>query len=143
MKTKKREASITPYQKKIEKPWGWEIIYTSDDNPFTGKILHLNAGARLSLQYHDEKEESLCLINGEAIITISDKDKKIHEVEMELHKGYFVSTGQIHRITAKTDADIIEASTPEKGNTVRLEDDLKRKTETEEMRQQKNRGWKK
>lgn len=141
--TDKKNHSITPYQKKVEKPWGYEIIYTSDNAPITGKILHVKAGSRLSLQYHDTKEEALCLISGEGNITLSDENGEIHEIPMELNKGYFVSTGQTHRITAKTDIDLIESSTPEKGNTIRLEDDAGRETETEEMRKMDNRGWKK
>ena len=133
MNKKIRKASLVPYQKKVDKPWGYEIIYTSDSDPITGK--------RLSLQYHDTKEESLCLIKGKAVITLSDSKNKIHEIPMELFKGYFIVKGQIHRISTKTNCDIIESSTPEKGNTYRLEDDANRKTETEAMRKKKNRGW--
>jgi len=143
MEIKKRRFSITPFQKKIDKPWGYEIIYTNEDSPVVGKILHLNGGARLSLQYHDAKEETLCLIKGEALITLSDKNEKRVEIPMELNKGYFVVINQVHRVTATTDADLIESSTPEKGNTVRLEDDAGRDTETEKMRNMKNRGWNK
>ena len=64
--------SIIPFQKRVDKPWGNEIIYTPDDAPAVGKILYVNAGKRLSLQYHDEKVETLCLIKGRAIMTLSD-----------------------------------------------------------------------
>ncbi|KKU80945.1 MAG: Cupin 2 conserved barrel domain protein [Candidatus Gottesmanbacteria bacterium GW2011_GWA1_47_8] len=138
-----KKFSLVPFVKRVEKPWGYEIIYTPDDAPATGKILHVNAGKRLSLQYHDVKRETLCLISGEAIITLSnDKDEQV-EVKMELHKGYHVVPGQVHRVTAVTDIDFIEASTPELGNTFRLQDDSNRATETEEIRKQENRGWKK
>ncbi|MFA7253210.1 MAG: hypothetical protein WC107_01505 [Patescibacteria group bacterium] len=52
----------TPFQTRVEKPWGFEIVYTPPEAPAVGKILHVNAGKRLSLQYHDEKIETLCLI---------------------------------------------------------------------------------
>lgn len=143
MKEKNKKFSIIPFQKKIEKPWGYEIIYTDPKSPVTGKILHLKPGSRLSLQYHDSKVETLCLLKGKAIIALSKTTKKIVELPMELCKGYFVNKGQIHRIAAITDIDIVESSTPEKGNTYRLEDDANRKTETEAMRKMKNRGWKK
>ena len=143
MKEKIKKFSIVPYQKKVEKPWGYEIIYTDPISPVTGKILHLKAGSRFSLQYHDSKVETLCLLKGKAVITLSATDKKIVELPMEVFKGYFINKGQIHRITAKTDIDIVESSTPEKGNTYRLEDDANRKTETEAMRKMKNRGWEK
>jgi len=131
--------SILPYQKIVRKPWGFEIIYTPDEAPAIGKIINVNAGQRLSLQYHDKKIETLCLIKGEATLTISDHDSKINEIGMELNKGYFMSPGQIHRVSAKTDITFIEASTPEIGNTYRLEDDTQRPTETEAMRE-KDRG---
>lgn len=143
MKIKTRKFSITPFQKKINKPWGYEIIYTSNDSPVVGKIIHLKAGSRLSLQYHDTKEETLCLIKGKALITLTDENEKQIEISMELNKGYFIVINQIHRVAAITDADLIESSTPEKGNTVRLEDDAGRDTETEEMRNMENRGWNK
>lgn len=133
--------STTPFQKRVEKPWGYEIIYTPDDAPATGKILHVNAGKRLSLQYHDVKRETLCLINGKGIITLSNEKDETIELPMELFEGYHVVPGQIHRVTAITDMDFIEASTPELGNTFRLQDDSNRPTETEDLRKQENRGW--
>ena len=87
------------------------------------------------------KRETLCLINGQGNITLSnDRDETI-EIPMELHKGYHVTPGQVHRVTAVTDMDFIEASTPELGNTYRLQDDSNRPTETEELRKTENRGW--
>lgn len=135
--------STTPYQERVEKPWGYELIYTPPTAPVTGKILHVKAGNRLSLQYHDEKIETLCLLDGEAIITLTNTEGEEVEIPMEINKGYFVQPGQIHRITAVTDMTFIESSTPETGNTFRLQDDANRPDETEELRHQKNRGWKK
>jgi len=132
----------SPFQKKVEKPWGYEIIYTLPDAPATGKIIHVNAGKRLSLQYHDVKRETLCLLNGEAIITLTNENGEEADSKMELYKGYYVVPGQIHRVSAVTDIDFIEASTPELGNTFRLQDDAGRSTETENMRKSENRGWK-
>jgi len=126
--------SIIPNQKRVEKPWGYEIIYTPDSAPANGKILHVNSGKRLSLQYHDKKIETLCLIKGQAKITISNQKGEVIEIPMELFKGYFIVPGQIHRVTAVTDIDFIEAATPEIGNTFRLQDDTNRTTETEEVR---------
>lgn len=133
--------SIVPFVTRVEKPWGYEIIYTKPEALATGKILHVNAGRRLSLQYHDVKVETLCLIKGEGMITLSNENDEVVEIPMEPLKGYFVTPGQVHRIRAITDMEFIEASTPETGNTFRLEDDAKRPTETEEMRKQKDRGW--
>jgi len=125
---------MEPYQIKIEKPWGYELILTPPDSPVTGKILHLNAGDRFSYQYHDQKEEALVLIFGQAKLIFEDESGKLQEVEMELQKGYFIKPYVKHRCQAISDCDIMEASTPETGNTVRLEDDYARGTETEEER---------
>ncbi len=131
----------TPFQKRVEKPWGHEIIWTPDDAPATGKLLHILAGKRISLQYHDAKRETLYLASGQAIITLSNEHDTTVEIPMESNKGYHVMPGQVHRITAVTDSDVYESSTPEKGNTVRIQDDAGRSTETEEMRKLENRGW--
>lgn len=138
-----KKFSITPFQTRVEKPWGYEIIYTPEKAPATGKILHLTAGKRLSLQYHDVKEETLCLLKGKALITLTNNEDHEVEVDMEPLKGYHIVPGQVHRVTAVTDIDVFEASTPELGNTVRLEDDSGRATETEAMRKKPNRGWNK
>lgn len=130
----KSKFSVEPFQMRVEKPWGFEIIYTPPNAPAVGKILHVKEGKRLSLQYHDEKIETLCCISGRGLITLTDSDGSQKDVEMELNKGYFVTPGQIHRVTAITDMDFIESSTPESGNTYRLQDDTNRDTETEEMR---------
>ena len=121
------------YQLKVEKPWGYELILTPPESPVTGKILHINANCRLSYQYHDQKEESLTLINGEALL-IGEENGQLTEIQMELNKGYFIKPMQKHRLKGMTDCEVMEVSTPETGNTVRLEDDYKRDTETEEDR---------
>jgi len=124
------------YAVKIIKPWGYEIIFTPPDSLVTGKILHLKQGARFSYQYHEKKQETLCLLNGQAKIILNDE-----ETEMESQKGYFIKPMVKHRCQAVTDCDILETSTKEEGTTVRLEDDYQRPDETEELRKQPNRGW--
>lgn len=124
------------FQQKIIKPWGYELIFTPPDSPVTGKIEHVKAGARCSYQYHDKKRETLCLIKGKAKIIIEGK-----EVEMKLKKGYYLKPLVKHRFIGITDCDIVESSTKEEGNTIRLEDDYSRPTETEIIRKQPNRGW--
>lgn len=124
------------FSQKIEKPWGYELILTPPDCPVTGKILHVNKGARLSYQYHDKKQETLALIKGRAKIILDDQEE-----EMESKKGYFIKPLKKHRVQGITDCDIMEVSTKEEGTTVRLEDDYQRPDETEELRKQPNRGW--
>lgn len=123
-----------PFEKKIPKPWGYEIVLTPPNLPYAAKIIHVNQGHRLSLQAHDEKQETLTLISGEAKLLIDGQDGKINKIKMELRKGYTVQIGQRHRAAAISDCEILEASTTEKGTTYRLEDDYKRRDETEEIR---------
>lgn len=130
------------YVKKIEKPWGYEIIFTQGDLPYTGKILHINAGKRLSLQYHDQKLETQFLISGRCLRISDNQNGDLIDIEMEKFKGYTINIGQRHRLQAIEDCDVFEVSTPEIGNTYRLDDDYKRSTETEEIRKQPGRGWK-
>jgi mannose-6-phosphate isomerase len=141
MNNKQSYFSILPYQKKVEKPWGFEILFTPEKAQAVGKLLHIKAGCRLSFQYHDEKEETGVLISGQAHLLIEDQNGQMQEVDMEPKKGYFITPFQKHRYIAVTDCDIFESSTKESGNTFRLEDDYKRDTETEEVRKDPNRGW--
>ena len=130
-----------PYIKRVEKPWGYELIFTTDDLPYTGKIMHMNAGTRQSLQVHDKKKETYYLASGRAGVIIENTKGEMVEIEFEEGKGYTTMVGQKHRIYAITDCDVFEASTPESGTTYRLEDDYKRPDETEELRKDPNRGW--
>jgi len=131
-----------PFVKKVEKPWGYELIFTTDDLPYTGKLMHLKAGTRQSLQIHDQKIETYYLGSGQGGVLIENEKGEMERIEFEKNKGYTTKINQKHRIFAITDCDILEFSTPEKGNTYRLEDDYSRPTETEEMRKEPNRGWK-
>lgn len=128
-----------PYIKKIEKPWGYELHWVTADKPYMGKLLHINAGVRLSLQMHDQKQESWFLINGQAKVIWDDSSGNLIETELKRDQGYSCAIGQRHRLAGITDCDIIEVSTPETGTTLRLDDDYKRPNETPEQRK-KERG---
>ena len=133
--------STKPYQKRVEKPWGFEIHWAPDNLPYMGKLIHINSGKRLSLQRHDKKQESWFLIKGRAKVVWDNEEGELIETELESEQGYTCSVGQRHRLVGITDCDIIEVSTPEIGNTERLEDDYNRPDETEELRRSPNRGW--
>ena len=137
-----KKFSTVPHTKKVEKPWGWEIHWTPDNLPYMGKILHINAGKRLSLQRHDQKQETWYMMKGQAKLIWDNEQSELTETELEYGKGYTCTTGQRHRLMGITDCDVIEVSTPEIGVTERLEDDYGRPDETEEIRSQPNRGWK-
>jgi hypothetical protein len=129
--------------KTVIKPWGQEIILTPPDLPYTGKIITIHQGKRWSLQYHDQKIETLCLFQGSAKIILANEQDELTEITMEPLKGYQTTPGQRHRVVGVTDCDILESSMPEVGNTFRVEDDSHRGTETEKTRKMKNRGWQK
>ena len=122
------------FAKRIEKPWGHEILFTREDLPYAGKILHVMAGRQLSLQLHDQKLETQFLMQGRCMRIADDEHGNLVEMEMEPHRGYTIVPGQRHRLRGITDCDIFEVSTPEIGVTHRLEDDYRRPDETEEMR---------
>ncbi len=138
---KKEPFSNDPYVRKVEKPWGYELHWTPDKLPYMGKILHVNEGKRLSLQIHDQKQESWLIMNGRAKVVWDNDNGELIETELQAGQGYTTRVGQRHRLIGITDCDIIEVSTPELGTTFRLEDDYKRPDETEEVRNQPNRGW--
>lgn len=127
------------YVKRVEKPWGYEIHWVPQGLPYMGKVLHITAGKRLSLQAHDKKQETYWLVNGECNLIIENQKGELEAIKLEKGKGYTTVPGQRHRHAAVTDCDVVEVSTPEMGITWRLEDDFARPDETEEQRK-KERG---
>lgn len=104
----------------VPKPWGYEIIFAKTGQ-YVGKILHINRGESLSLQYHEMKEETLYVVSGELRLTIEyDGDRR----ELPLQKGeaFHIPPRLIHRMEAVADTDVAEVSTPELQDVVRLED---------------------
>lgn len=130
----KSKFNNAPYVRKVDKPWGYELHWVPADRPYMGKIEHINAGARLSLQVHDQKQESWLLMNGRAKLVWENDKGELIETELEPGKGYTCEIGQKHRLVGITDCDVIESSTPELGTTWRLEDDYARPDETPEQR---------
>ena len=137
----KSNFSTQGYSQKVDKPWGYELIFTPEGQPYTGKIMHIEAGKRQSLQIHDQKEETYYLGSGKGGVIIEDYSGQMQAVGFECGKGCTTKIGQKHRLFGITDCDIWEVSTPETGTTFRLEDDYSRTDETEEVRSQPNRGW--
>lgn len=125
----------------IQKPWGEEIILTTTSLPYTGKILKIKADHRLSLQYHDQKTETLTLIDGQATITLGPDQSKLTQTPMVINQEVTILPHTLHRLEAKQDSTIFEVSTPEIGTTYRLEDDFHRPHETETIRNSFQRGW--
>src|SRR5688572_6092814 len=119
-----KDFSVEPYVKRVEKPWGYELHWVREDAPYIGKVLHVNAGARLSLQVHDQKQESWLMMNGRAAAIWENERGELVETELQPGQGYSTKIGQKHRLKGITDCDILEVSTPEAGTTWRLDDDF-------------------
>ena len=105
---------------KIEKPWGYELHWALTDR-YVGKVLHVRAGHALSLQYHNRKDETILLWSGRILMEIQEGDALVKR-EMAPGDRLHITPGTIHRMTAIDDSDIMEVSTPELDDVVRLED---------------------
>jgi mannose-6-phosphate isomerase len=106
---------------RVEKPWGYEIRWAVTDR-YLGKILHVNKGEALSLQYHERKDEYQYVVSGSADIEIGGPDGVLTTYRMVAGDTLHIRPGTRHRITAVEDTDIFEVSTPEGDDVVRLED---------------------
>ncbi|HVF69944.1 MAG TPA: hypothetical protein VNA13_05260 [Xanthomonadales bacterium] len=138
-KIDKSKFTNAPYVKKVDKPWGYEIHWVPEGLPYMGKLLHIDAGKRLSMQIHDQKQETYWLLDGECNLILENSQGELDTVPMQKGVSYTTLLGQRHRHQAVTDCNVMEASTPEMGTTWRLEDDYKRPDETPEQRK-KERG---
>ncbi len=102
--------------KRVDKPWGYELWWAVTDH-YVGKLIHVNQGHSLSLQYHVKKHESMYLLSGEAELWLDGSKRPFHPGE-----AVVIPPPTQHRLTAITDIDVIEVSTPEVEDVVRLED---------------------
>jgi mannose-6-phosphate isomerase-like protein (cupin superfamily) len=106
--------------RRVDKPWGHELIW-AETARYVGKILHIRAGHRLSRQYHEVKEETLFVQAGEMDLEIGPV-ASVETRRMKAGDVFHVVPGTIHRMVAVTDVDVLEVSTPELHDVVRLED---------------------
>lgn len=108
--------------RRVEKPWGHELIWAIADE-YVGKILFVRAGHSLSLQFHNEKDESWYVESGRAELELGDAGQGILNTEVILPgAGFRFRPGTVHRVTALEDTTILEVSTPHLDDVVRLED---------------------
>jgi mannose-6-phosphate isomerase-like protein (cupin superfamily) len=112
-----------PYSRKIDKAWGYEMLYAPEDFPAVAKALYGRGGNRISFQYHEHKDEVLCLISGEAILWLENDNGRLEPHPMELSKGFRVVAGQKHRIQLVKDSTILEVSEHELDDTIRLSEE--------------------
>ena len=109
----------------VEKPWGHELIWAHTDR-YVGKVLVIEAGKRLSLQRHLVKDESIFVAAGRLRLYLEDESGEIRVEELVAGDHRHVPTGRIHRYEAIERTELMEVSTPELDDVVRLEDDFGR-----------------
>ena len=108
--------------RRVEKPWGWELIWAHADT-YVGKVLFVRAGHSLSLQFHREKDESWYVESGRAKLELGETGNAVLNTEVISAGACFrYRPGTVHRVTAIEDTTIIEVSTPQLDDVVRLED---------------------
>jgi mannose-6-phosphate isomerase len=109
--------------KRVDKPWGHEIWWARTER-YVGKLLHVKKGESLSLQYHNVKDETILIQSGKLLFEVKGKDEPgdLRRIEMVPGDSYHITPGTLHRMTGLEDTDILEVSTPELDDVVRLED---------------------
>jgi mannose-6-phosphate isomerase-like protein (cupin superfamily) len=109
--------------KRVEKPWGHELWWARTER-YVGKILHVKKGESLSLQYHRVKDETILIQSGRLLFETraAGEEGELRKIEMNPGDVFHITPGTLHRMTGITDCDILEVSTPELDDVVRLED---------------------
>ena len=108
--------------RRVEKPWGWELIWAETDD-YVGKLLFIRAGEALSLQYHEVKDESWLVREGRARLELGEaRDGELEAIEVHPGDALRYRPGTLHRVTAIEDTLVIEVSTPHLDDVVRVED---------------------
>ena len=109
--------------RRVEKPWGYELWWARTER-YVGKLLHVRKGESLSLQYHNVKDETIMVQSGELLFETRPKGETGELTRRTLKSGdtFHITPGTVHRMTGLSDTDILEVSTPEVDDVVRLED---------------------
>lgn len=111
--------------RRVEKPWGHELVWAETDR-YVGKILCIRAGHKLSRQYHERKDETFFVHVGEMDLEIG-QGETLRTLRLGAQESFHCAPGTVHRMVAKTDVEVIEVSTPDLDDVVRVEDDYGRK----------------
>lgn len=108
--------------RQVLKPWGHETIWAHTDR-YVGKILHITAGQALSVQYHERKDETVYLLQGEMKYWVQlPGEIELQDQRLTTGQSFRITPGTIHYMEAITDCDVLEASTPELDDVVRIKD---------------------
>lgn len=110
-----------PLPREVSKPWGSELWFAHTDR-YAGKILRVRAGCRLSVQFHEEKDETSYVLSGRVIVSQGDSADQLTNRELGPGESWRNQPRIVHTLEAVEDAEIIEVSTPQLEDVVRLED---------------------
>jgi len=108
----------------VAKPWGHEKVWARSDR-YVGKIIHINAGHELSVQFHRKKDETIHLLSGEIVYRVQrdpSDQTRLDDVRLQVGESFRIAPGTVHQMIAVTDCDVLEVSTPETDDVVRLSD---------------------
>lgn len=107
--------------RRVPKPWGYELIWAQTDR-YIGKTMHIERGQQLSYQYHERKDETICVLRGllDLLVETPGGDRSVFRLEPG--QSYRIAPHVRHRLTAIETCDVLEASSPESDDIVRLED---------------------
>ena len=111
--------------RRVDKPWGHEVIWAWTDR-YVGKLIVIETGKRLSLQHHEVKDEWVHVLEGRLLLTLENDAGEVEQRELGPGEGAHVGTRRVHRYEALETCRLIEVSTPELHDVVRLEDDFGR-----------------
>jgi len=107
--------------RRVEKPWGWELVWAEAD-AYVGKLLFVRAGQALSLQYHEVKDESWLVREGRATLELGEVGGELERIEITAGDAFRYRPGTVHRVAALEETLILEVSTPQLDDVVRLDD---------------------
>ena len=105
----------------VDKPWGFELVWAAADD-YVGKLLFVRAGEALSLQYHERKDESWLVREGTARLELGERGGELETLEIGPGDAFRFRPGTVHRVTAVQDLLVLEVSTPQLDDVVRIED---------------------
>jgi mannose-6-phosphate isomerase len=120
----REETAVRPHER-VDKPWGHEEIFALVEGAYVGKLLFVNAGESLSLQYHHAKDETIALVSGHVQIDLGTAADTLRAVNLSPGESVHVTPAMLHRLRAVVDSVLVEASTADPGwreDVVRLED---------------------
>jgi mannose-6-phosphate isomerase-like protein (cupin superfamily) len=111
--------------RRVAKPWGFELIWAETDT-YVGKVMHIEAGHQLSYQFHVAKDETVHVLSGAVEIDVGDASGSRQTIRLGCGDSFHIRPGLRHRLRALETSDVLEASTPQLDDVVRIEDDYGR-----------------